>query len=90
MIAPAKFGTAQAVDRVLEVIATLQDSNCPLSTGTLCNALADRTGRDWSRDTLARDLRRLVARGLVQSIGGGRGATVLWRWSGRNNLRPAG
>jgi DNA-binding IclR family transcriptional regulator len=89
MIAPAKFEASQALDRVLAVIEVLQGSGRPLSTGTLCNALADRTGRDWSRDTLARDLRLLAARGLVAQSGEGRGATVTWRWLGRIDLRPA-
>ena len=87
MIAPAK-DTAAALDRLLLVISVLQDSDRPLTTGTLCNAMANRAGREWSRDTVARDLRLLLRRGLVESIGGGRGATVTWRLVGSIALQP--
>lgn len=89
MIAPARFDAAQAVDRVLLVIEVLQSSSRPLSTGTLCHALADRTGRDWSRDTITRDLRVLSSRGLVAQSGEGQGATVTWQWKGAALLRPS-
>lgn len=89
MIAPARFDAAKAIDRALLVIEVLQSSSRPLSTGTLCQALADRTGRDWSRDTITRDLRVLSSRGLVAQSGGGRGATVSWRWVGSLSLRPS-
>jgi predicted DNA-binding transcriptional regulator YafY len=89
MIARADFNAAAAVDRVLLVMELLQASSCALSTGTLQNALADRTGRDWSRDTLTRDLRLLLSRGLVSQSGAGRGATVTWRWVGAMSLRPS-
>ena len=88
MIAPAK-DTAAALDRLLLTIAVLQASVRPLTTGTLCKAMAERSGREWSRDTVARDLRLLMRRGLVESIGGGRGATITWRWTGSITLQTS-
>ena len=88
MIARANFDAAQAIDRVLLVMELLQASSRPLTTGTLVHALAGRTGREWSRDTVTRDLRVMLSRGLVAQSGGGRGATVTWRWVGALTLRP--
>jgi hypothetical protein len=76
-----------ALWRLLLVSEFLRQCAFPLETPTIQREIGERAGREWSRQTVLRDLQLLARTGAVKPVAAAhRGGAARWQWVGVRSL----
>ena len=73
--------------RLLLVAEFLRQCSFALDTPTIRKEIAERAGREWSKQTVLRDLQLLARTGAVKPVAAAhRGGPARWQWVGVRSL----